>query len=240
MTRELLAPDPRRHRRSSVLKSGRTLATLIAVLGLSACGGVSVEDEPDTVVRAGLVPTFTPLPPPDPTRTPLPRPTATLPWSTATPDEFQRAGLPVRLEIPAIGVDAAIEHVGINSLNQIDVPKIAANVAWFDRSALPGQRGNSVISGHLDTATAPAVFYELRKLIAGDEMVVTYANNDRYVFVVSAKQRYYFDEAPMDQILGAATGRNLNLGVGHYSLKALTPRGNASESACTSRALMPY
>ncbi len=187
------------------------LAAVMASALLAGCGGVSIEDEPDIVARAGTVPTFTPLPPAGPTRTPIPRPSATVPYATATPDQYEAAGLPMRLEIPAIGVDAAIEHVGVNSLNQMDVPKIPANVAWYDRGPLPGQRGSAVINGHLDTATSPAVFFELRNLIAGDEMVITYANNDRYVFVVTAKHRYYFDEAPMDQILSASAGRSLNL-----------------------------
>jgi len=199
------------NRRDWLGTGGLVLAALVAGAFLAACGGVSVEDESAYVARAGLVPTFTPLPPAAPTRTPLPRATATEPYATATPDQFEAAGLPVRLEIPAIGVDAGIEHVGVNSLNQMDVPKIPSDVAWYDRGPLPGQRGSAVINGHLDTATSPAVFYDLRKLIPGDEMVITYANNDRYVFVVTSKQRYYFDEAPMDQILGAASGRNLNL-----------------------------
>jgi LPXTG-site transpeptidase (sortase) family protein len=193
----------------------RTSALILAILAVSgalaACTGVRVEDESDVVARAELQPTFTPLPPPLPTRTSLPRAEPTEPYELPTPDQFQQAGLPVRLQIPAIGVDAAVEHVGLNETAQIDVPNIPQNVAWYEGSALPGQRGNSVFSGHLDTATAPAVFYELRKLIKGDEMVVTYSNNDRYVFVVEDKERYFFDQAPMDKILWRTAGRKLNL-----------------------------
>jgi sortase (surface protein transpeptidase) len=195
--------------------STRTIALLLvlaaAPAALNSCTGVRVEDESDVVVRAELQPTFTPLPPPLPTRTSLPPAEATVPYDIPTPDQFQSAGLPVRLQIPAIGVDAAIEHVGLNESSQIDTPNISANVAWYEGSALPGQRGNSVFSGHLDTAASPAVFYELRKLIEGDEMVVTYSNNDRYVFVVEDKERYFFDQAPMDKILWRTAGRKLNL-----------------------------
>jgi sortase (surface protein transpeptidase) len=94
----------------------------------------------------------------------------------------------------------------------MDVPKIPDNVAWFDGSALPGQMGNSVINGHLDSASNKAVFYRLRELIKGDELAITYENGDQYVFVVTAKERYYFDSAPMQtKILGPTPERRLNL-----------------------------
>ena len=188
-----------------------TALGLAALLGAAGCARTAVGDEPDLVARAVLVPTFTALPPATDTPSPMPSATPTVPYMTPTPDQFERAGLPVRMEIPAIGVDAAMEHVGLTSEGYMDVPKIPADVAWYDRGPLPGQVGNSVVNGHLDSATAPAVFYELRMLIPGDEIVVTYESGERYVFVVEDKERYYFDSAPMEQIAGRTTGRHLNL-----------------------------
>jgi sortase (surface protein transpeptidase) len=186
---------------------------LAAAAALSACGGPEVLPEPEAgPARMALIPTFTPLPPATPTLTPLPSATATPPYVTATPDEPTRAGLPVRLEIPAIKVDAVIEHVGFDSTGKVDVPKIPANVAWFDQSALPGQNGKaSIISGHLDSPFGPAVFYELRHLIPGDELAVTYENGERFVFVVEDKERYYHDQTPGQKIFGATDDRVLNL-----------------------------
>ena len=146
------------------------------------------------------------------TVTPLPSGTPTAPYVTPTPDEFQVAGVPVRLEIPAIGVDAAIEHVGRAQNDQVDVPKLPMNVAWFNESALPGQSGKtSIIVGHLDSRTGPAVFWDLRKLVNGDEMTVTYANGSRYVFAVQDKERYATDNLPRDKLFGRTPRRMLNL-----------------------------
>jgi LPXTG-site transpeptidase (sortase) family protein len=130
---------------------------------------------------------------------------------TPTPDQFEAAGLPVRLRIPAIDVDAPIEHVGLKDNNEMDVPKIARDVAWFKYGPLPGQVGNAVINGHLDQATSKAVFFKLRQLIVGDEMVVTYSNGDEYVFVVDEKSRYGVESSPMGLITGPTNERRMNL-----------------------------
>jgi hypothetical protein len=190
----------------------------LAVVAVAGCGGTrsGVQAEPDVApARYSLIPTFTPLPPPSATFTPLPSRTPVPPYQTPTPNRFQEAGVPVRLEIPAIGVDAAVEHVGRLPSGQIDVPKVAANVAWFNESALPGEEAtkSSIVSGHLDSPAGPAVFFKLRMLIPGDEMVVTYENGDRYVFVVEEKERYPYDQPPYQKLYGdgEAVWRRLNL-----------------------------
>jgi len=162
--------------------------------------------------RAELLATYTPLPAATATLTPFPSSTPTAPYQTPTPDVYQAAGLPVRLEIPAIGVDAVIEKVGRDATGAVDVPKISANVAWFTESALPGQGDKaSVIVGHLDDPYGPAVFYHLRRLRPGDEMAVTYENGDRHIFVVESKERYTHNVVPAQRLYGATSHEMLNL-----------------------------
>ena len=57
-------------------------------------------------------------------------------------------GLPVRLQIPVIGVDTAIEDALITSDGRMDVPVGSVNVAWFSLGPHPGQVGSAVIGGH--------------------------------------------------------------------------------------------
>lgn len=192
------------------------LAGALAVpLGAVACGVAGVEILPETTTqwaRAELEPTYTPLPASTETLTPPPTATATVPYQTATPDQFEAAGEPVRLRIPAVGIDAVVERTGRDSEGKVDVPKIARNVAWFNESALPGQAGKtSVVSGHLDDPYGPAVFYKVRMLVPGDEVEVTYESGKRFVFVVEAKERYAFDRAPVQKIFGSTARRMLNL-----------------------------
>lgn len=189
------------------------LALLALAGGSIGCRGLSATvPEPAGAARVALMATFTPLPPPTASLTPLPSGTPTAPYATATPDEFEAAGMPVRLEIPAIGVDAPVEHVGRLPNEQIDVPKLPMDVAWFNESALPGQTGRtSIIVGHLDSPTGPAVFWDLRKLVPGDELIVTYSDGARHVFTVEDKERYATDQLPRDKLLGRTPRRMLNL-----------------------------
>lgn len=195
----------------SLLAAGAATAMLTVSAG--ACRSHALAPEPEVWARQQLIPTFTPLPRSSDTPTPLPSATATAPYSTATPDAFEAAGAIVRLEIPAIGVDASVEKVGRLPSGQMDVPKVPEDVAWFTESALPGQPSGrpSIIAGHLDSPAGPAVFYRLRHLVPGDELAVTYENGDRYVFAVQDKERYLYDSAPVDKIFGSNPNRMLNL-----------------------------
>jgi len=195
-------------------RAGALIAGALALLAAAGCRAAAIVPEAnDGWARAGLVPTFTPLPPGTATLTPLPSHTPVAPLATPTPDRFESAGPIVRLEIPAIGVDAAVEYVGRLPDGAMDVPKVPENVAWFTESALPGQEvgRTAVIAGHLDSPAGPAVFYELRRLVPGDEMAVTYASGDRYVFRTVKKERYTFDSMPLDRIFGSTPERMLNL-----------------------------
>lgn len=55
---------------------------------------------------------------------------------------------PVRLKIPKINIDAAIESVGLTPEGAMDVPKSHTNVAWFNLGPRPGEQGSAVINGH--------------------------------------------------------------------------------------------
>jgi hypothetical protein len=160
---------------------------------------------PGTPLVAALPPTATPLPP---TATPVP-PTATpLP---PTPTPVPRAGQPVRLKIPKIRVDAAIEYVGLAADGAMDVPKNYSNTAWYEPGPRPGDQGNAAIDGHVDSTTGKAVFWDLAKLQPGDEIFVVGDDGVERRFVVTDVQSYKRADAPLDRIFGPTTDRHLNL-----------------------------
>src|SRR3989344_9500143 len=79
-------------------------------------------------------------------------------------------GLPVRLKIPIIGVDSAIEDALITPDGRMDVPQGSVNVAWFSLGPHPGEVGSAVIGGHFGIRSGvPFVFYNLDKLKVGDK-----------------------------------------------------------------------
>lgn len=78
---------------------------------------------------------------------------------------------PVRLEIPAIEVSAAITPVGLTAEEHMAVPAFGQS-GWFRPGPKPGELGHAVIAGHVDSATGPDVFYRLHTLETGDEVRV--------------------------------------------------------------------
>ena len=63
-----------------------------------------------------------------------------------------------RLRIPDIGVDAPIDAVGLTPHGDLATPADVSHVGWYRAGSLPGAPGSSVIDGHLDWYSGPAVF----------------------------------------------------------------------------------
>ncbi len=121
------------------------------------------------------------------------------------------ANLPVRLKIPSIAVDAAVENVGVTSGGAMDTPQNSDNVGWFDLNARPGEIGSAVIAGHLDARTgAPAVFANLNKLRPGDKVSITDDQGKIISFVVR-ESRLYDANADAKDVFSSASGTHLNL-----------------------------
>jgi len=120
-------------------------------------------------------------------------------------------GQPVRLKIPAINVDAAVESVGQAPDGAMDVPKDFNETAWYDLGARPGAPGNAVVDGHVDSTTGKAVFWDLRKLVSGDQIVVVGDDGVERPFVVTASEAYSRAGVPLDRVFGPTTETHLNL-----------------------------
>jgi LPXTG-site transpeptidase (sortase) family protein len=119
---------------------------------------------------------------------------------------------PAVLRIPKLSIEAAVESVGQDSRGNMDVPKMAQNVGWYNLGAMPGEQGNAVMAGHLDTVTgAPAVFYDLAKLQLGDGLTVEDEHGNEYRFTVTEKRTYPTDEFPLQEVFGTTEKFRLNL-----------------------------
>lgn len=124
----------------------------------------------------------------------------------------EKPRVPVTVVIPQIGVETRVEHVGLDSEGRMDVPQGVYNVGWYSLGAKPGEKGNAVFAGHLDTVTgAPAVFYNLANLQIGDEIIVQDENDNRYVFGVTKQQVFPYNDFPIDEVFGSYSIPRLNL-----------------------------
>lgn len=135
---------------------------------------------------------------------------ATVPVAAAS-DGAVTPAQPFRLKIPRLGIDASVEQVGLTSDGAMDVPKNYDNVAWFAPGVRPGQQGNAVISGHVDSVSGPAVFWDLKELAAGDEVIVVGDDGTERRFVVRGWEAYPATDAPLARIFGPASVSALNL-----------------------------
>ena len=97
---------------------------------------------------------------------------------------------PVRLSVPAIGVQTPLLRLGLGPDRSMEVPGDFDLAGWFAGGPAPGQPGPAVIAGHVDSRTGPAVFYRLRELRAGDRIEVTRADGTRLRFVVDSNQSF--------------------------------------------------
>lgn len=117
--------------------------------------------------------------------------------SVARADEAPRslreetAGHPLRLVIPAIGVDAPIRDVGLSSIvdsgdifYQWQVPHSYA-VGWHHTSVPLGRPGNTVFNGHHNVYGE--VFKELNELEVGDGILV-YSDDTMHVYEVTQRE----------------------------------------------------
>ena len=121
---------------------------------------------------------------------------------------------PVSVDIPAIGVDSKLLHLGLNSDGTVQVPSLetsSGEAAWYKYSATPGQIGSSVIEGHVDSYQGPAVFFRLGALRPGDTVNVTLANGVTAIFRVTGVREYPKSRFPAKAIYGATDFAALRL-----------------------------
>lgn len=141
----------------------------------------------------------------------------------ALPEEQANPGLPVRLKIPKINVDAGFEYVGLDPDGAMDVPKERSNAAWFELGQRPGENGSAVIAGHYGRENRRgSVFDDLHKLRKGDKLYVEDEKGEVITFVVSKSRRY-------DPKADASAVFSSNDGKSHLNL--ITCEGTWDESA---------
>lgn len=118
-----------------------------------------------------------------------------------------RSSTPVSISIPQIGVHSKLLHLGRNSNGTIQVPPLpgSANLAaWYKYSVTPGQIGASVIEGHVDSVSGPAVFFRLGALLPGNTIDVTLADGITAIFRVTGVRQYPKSDFPAKTIYAPA------------------------------------
>ena len=119
-------------------------------------------------------------------------------------------GLPIRLIIPVINVDAHIQHVGLTPDGNMEVPNNIIDVGWFKFGSRPGEKGSAVISGHMNGELGETgVFAMLSKLKKGDIGTITDDKGTVFTFIVQETRMY--DAGYAEEVFSANDTTHLNL-----------------------------
>ncbi|SCG52215.1 class F sortase [Micromonospora coxensis] len=122
----------------------------------------------------------------------------------AVPTPLPRSA-PVTVSIPRIGVDAEVMSLGTNPDGTVQVPPLdqAQRAGWYSPGASPGEAGNAVIVGHVDSAKlGPAVFFQLGSLSRGDTITVARDDGTTATFTVADVRSYPKAEFPHELVFG--------------------------------------
>lgn len=137
----------------------------------------------------------------------------TPPNQAAKPVALARSN-PVRLQIPAIGVDSPIVPLGLAADGTVDVPPIEANspAGWYDGSPTPGQTGPSVILGHVTVGRfGDGVFKQLAGLRPGARVLVRLQDGAQAAFTVDSVRTVAKDQFPTQDVYGNVDRPELRL-----------------------------
>jgi hypothetical protein len=133
-----------------------------------------------------------------------------LPGQVTAPGTGAEAA-PVRLVIPAIGVETRLVRLGLEPDGGMAVPEDFGRAGWFAGGPAPGEAGPAVIAGHVDSRTGPAVFYRLRELRPGQAVLVERADGTRLRFVVEQARSYPKAAFPTAAVFGPVPSAALRL-----------------------------
>lgn len=99
--------------------------------------------------------------------------------------------LPVGLRIPSIDLETTfVAPLGLEESGEIAVPDSYTEVGWYQFSPTPGQLGPSVVLGHVDSKSGPAVFFSLGQVKVGDAIYVDREDGTVAEFAVTLLERY--------------------------------------------------
>lgn len=182
-----IAVRQQRHAKHSALPSTsqrRLQAVLPVLLIIFGIGGALYFGIQATAVSKAtkLEPTKTFVAPPAPKKA-----------VKAAPSYLPRSE-PTHITIPGVGIDSPVISVGKDAEGGIEVPPVLEWVTgWYKYSPTPGEKGPSVIVGHVDSYKGVSVFWRLREVTLGTEVNVTRVDGTVAKFKVDALKQ--FDQA---------------------------------------------
>lgn len=100
-------------------------------------------------------------------------------------------GIPARIRIQRLGLDAVVESVGLTADGAMDAPSHPLDAGWYSPGPRPGEPGSAVIDGHVDWYAGQAgAFRDLKDAMPGDIITVEDDAGAVISFVVRESRMY--------------------------------------------------
>ena len=180
-------------------------AALAALLLLAACSAAGEQAAPPATAGASAAPA-TPAP-----ATPGPGDAGALQNPVAAAAPARSSAVPVRVVIPAIGVDSTLESLTRDETGWIQPPVQVDEAGWYRDGVVPGDIGPSVIAGHVDSRIGPGVFLDLTALVPGDTVDVVLSDGSTRTFSVTGSVSVPKEDFPTEDVYGPSPTAQLRL-----------------------------
>ncbi len=118
---------------------------------------------------------------------------------------------PVSVTVPALDLEEPLITLGVGPDGAAEVPADYDAAGWFAPGGRPGAVGPTVLMGHVDSTSGPAVFYRLPELGEGDEVVLGLADGGSARYRVTTVERHPKDAFPTFAVFGATLDDVLRL-----------------------------
>lgn len=153
------------------------------------------------------------------------KPVKTFVTPPATPKKtvakFLARSEPIKLSIPAVGIEAPVMNVGKDAEGGIETPPVLEWITgWYRYSPTPGEKGPAVIVGHVDSYKGISVFWRLREVTPGTEIMVTRADGTTVKFKVDALKQFDQANFPTQEVYS---------NIDHAGLRLITCGGSFNE-----------
>lgn len=201
--------------RARRLPRGRRLVVDVLGVALLLGGGglVAQRQLQPQFEAAGRLPTatFVSVPVTAPSAPPVHTPPAQTPAGGLDPGVLvDHSFLPQHVAVPALGVDAPVVPVEVETGGGLTIPDDSRTVGWWSGGAAPGSPvGTVLLAGHVDAAgQGPGALYRLATTPIGATVTLQGPGGARS-YVVQARRRYLKTELPWRSLF--AQGRQPRL-----------------------------
>lgn len=184
-----------RRRKTSVLVLATAIAS--AATSCSVVGEPGSESAPESHVAGSTVLT--------PENAASPEVTTADDHEASEQARATHSAAPASVQIPDIGVDSPLLHLGLQADGTLEVPPTdpGSPAGWYHKSPSPGEIGPAILLGHVnDTQNAAGVFGRLQELTVGDVVQVALEDQTVVEFVVTAAEKYGKDQFPTQKVYG--------------------------------------